>query len=93
MTGTGAVYTAACSRVPGTIVNRVTGKAADQHTVDIVHPIGAMSVSVQKEGNQEPDDLPVFRTLSFVRTACRIMDGTVYVPGDFAPTPSPEITH
>ncbi|KAJ5570455.1 uncharacterized protein N7459_009885 [Penicillium hispanicum] len=85
MAGTGAVCTTACSRVPGTIVNRVIGKAAGLGTLDIVHPIGVMSVCVQKEDALGHDGLPIFRTLSFVRTARRVMDGSVYVPGSFAP--------
>ncbi|KAJ5610278.1 hypothetical protein N7510_006997 [Penicillium lagena] len=84
MAGTGAICSAACSRVPGTIVNKLIGKAAELDTLDIIHPIGIMSVCVQMEGNLGSDGLPVFRTLSFVRTARRIMDGTVYIPKGFA---------
>lgn len=88
MAGTGAVCLAACSRVPGSIVNRVIGMAADLDFLDIAHPIGIMDVCVQTEDTLGKDGLPVFRTLSFVRTARRIMDGTVYVPQAFAPKSS-----
>lgn len=84
MAGTGAVCTAACSRVPGSIVNQVVGPAADLDTLEIIHPIGFMSVCVQKQPGLGSDFLPVFKTLSFVRTARRMMDGKVYVPGILA---------
>lgn len=48
MAGTGAVCTAACRRVPGTIVNQVVSTAADSETLEIIHPIGVTSVCVQK---------------------------------------------
>ena len=86
MAGTGVVCTTVCSRETGTVVNGVIGKAADLDPLDVVNPIGVMSVRVQKEGNQGPDGTPMIRTLSFVRTARRIMDGTVYVPKEYSPT-------
>ncbi|KAJ5179733.1 hypothetical protein N7492_002943 [Penicillium capsulatum] len=88
MAGTGAVCTAACSRIPGSVVSQVIGKAAELTSLDIVHPIGVMNVHVQTEEEPGPDGLPVFQTLSFLRTARRIMDGTVYVPKAFLPGPS-----
>ncbi|OKL63947.1 hypothetical protein UA08_00679 [Talaromyces atroroseus] len=85
MAGTGAICAAACSRVPGTVVNKVIGDAAALDILNIIHPIGVMSVYVQTEATRDSDGLPTFRTLSFVRTARRIMDGKVYVPKSFAP--------
>ena len=85
MAGTGAICIAACSRVTGTIVNRIIGKAAEAGSLDTVHPIGIMSVCVQQEDALGSDGMPVFKTLSFLRTARRIMDGTVYVPKSIAP--------
>jgi hypothetical protein len=82
MAGTGAICTAACSRVPGTVVNRIVGQAAELETLEISHPIGSMSVFVQKEDNLSPGGMPVFRTMAFIRTARRIMDGTIYVPAE-----------
>lgn len=76
----------AYSRVSGTVVNRVIGKATDLDPLDIVHPIGVMSVCVRKEGNQSPDGLPMILKLSFDRNVRRIMDGTVYVPKEYSPT-------
>ncbi|OJJ70247.1 hypothetical protein ASPBRDRAFT_45535 [Aspergillus brasiliensis CBS 101740] len=42
-----------------------------------------MGVIVQTETPMK--DEPVFKSLSFVRTARRIMDGTIYVPNSFKP--------
>lgn len=84
MAGTGAICTAACSRVPGTIVNRVTGELSGLEEVDIAHPIGSIKIRVQTE-ESSCSELPIFRTLSFTRTARRIMDGTIYVPWDTLP--------
>jgi hypothetical protein len=49
-----------CSRVPGTVVNRSVGQAAELETLEISHPIGSMSVFVQKEDNLSPGGMPVF---------------------------------
>lgn len=83
MAGTGAICTAACSRVPGSVVNQIIGQAADLETLEISHPIGTMDVCVQTETPVKGE--PMFKTLSFVRTARRIMDGTIYVPNSFKP--------
>jgi 2-methylaconitate cis-trans-isomerase PrpF len=80
MAGTGAICTTACSRIPDTIVSSVNGEVAKETTFEISHPVGFMSTLVQTENAGITDNLPHFQTLSFVRTARRIMDGTVYVP-------------
>ncbi|GKZ25922.1 hypothetical protein AbraIFM66951_002469 [Aspergillus brasiliensis] len=88
MAGTGAICTTACSRISGSVVNKIIGKAAELDTLLISHPIGTMEVIVQTETPMK--DEPVFRSLSFVRTARRIMDGTIYVPNSFKPDVSGE---
>ncbi|GLA53654.1 hypothetical protein AnigIFM63604_010953 [Aspergillus niger] len=83
MAGTGAICTTACSRIPGSVVNRVIGDAMELDTLEISHAAGTMAVFVQTEMPMKDD--PIFETLSFVRTVRRIMDGTIYVPDSFRP--------
>ncbi|GKZ72996.1 hypothetical protein AnigIFM60653_012018 [Aspergillus niger] len=83
MAGTGAICTTACSRIPGSVVNRVIGDAMELDTLEISHAVGTMAVFVQTEMPMK--DEPIFETLSFVRTVRRIMDGTIYVPDSFRP--------
>ena len=82
MAGTGSMCTAAASRVPGSVANQVIGAvAAARDTLRIGHPMGVMKVNVQAEPANELGGVS-FSTLSFSRTARRIMDGVVYVPRD-----------
>lgn len=81
MAGTGAVCFAACSRVPGSVVFEIMGgEGAEERIFNIAHPTGVMPVAVEHE--QDTTGMPEFLTLSFVRTARRLMDGRVYVPRD-----------
>lgn len=82
MAGTGAVCLAACSAVKGSVVNSlVDTKACHVGIFNIQHPLGIMPVAMNRK---TPTDtkLPEFSTLSFVRTARKLMDGQVYVPRD-----------
>lgn len=81
MAGTGSICTAAASRTPGTVVNNVISqKHLQEDVLKINHPIGIMPVFVQTESAAASGEIPAFKTLSFVRTSRRIMDGKVYVP-------------
>lgn len=84
MAGTGSMCTAAASRIPDSIVNRTIGKTAAQtKQLRIGHPMGVMKVSVSASDANVPG-LVRFDSLGFSRTARRIMDGVVYVPGEAA---------
>lgn len=81
MAGTGAVCTTACSRITGSIVQNASSNVQqmlDDKVMRISHPRGVMAVSVEVVETTGSDIQ--FRTLSFVRTARRIMDGHVYIP-------------
>ena len=82
MAGTGGICTAACSRLPGTIVNElVKSKPESPNVLNIQHPLGLMPISVENVSQDvRPGQYPEFKTLSFVRTARRIMDGRLYLP-------------
>lgn len=81
MAGTGSVCFAACSRIPGSVVSEIVGsKAIREGIFNIAHPVGIMPVAVEVE--QGSTGLPEFLTLSFIRTARRLMDGRVYIPSD-----------
>ncbi len=82
MAGTGSMCTAAASRLPGSVANRVIGApAAAKDKLRIGHPMGVMTVNVQADPANELGGMS-FSALSFSRTARRIMDGFVYVPRD-----------
>jgi 2-methylaconitate isomerase len=85
MAGTGAICTASCSRISGTVVAQTSQRTKlEDHSFRILHPLGVMPVQVELEGDemiQEKNSAGArFRVLAFVRTARRIMDGNVYVP-------------
>ncbi|SPO07051.1 uncharacterized protein DNG_09745 [Cephalotrichum gorgonifer] len=83
MAGTGAICMAACSRVPGSVVHKLMDEdtLADP-TFKICHALGIMPVTVILEQTAGVKYFvePVFRTLSFVRTARRIMTGSLHIP-------------
>jgi len=75
--GTGAICTAACASIPGSVPNKLLRSPTE--IVRIGHPKGVMPVrsvlrETQKGAGYE------FSFLGFSRTARKIMDGQVYVP-------------
>ncbi|MEL7566677.1 MAG: PrpF domain-containing protein [Dehalobacterium sp.] len=74
--GTGTTCTGAAAKIPGTIVNEML--AGDSPVVRIGHPAGVIEIEV-KVGNK--DGQVVLERAAFGRTARRIMDGYVYIPG------------
>ena len=84
MAGTGAVCITACSRTPGTLVhNIVSKKVFSENVFKITHPLGIIPVVVKTtEDMSTSTQQPQFQSLSFLRTARRIMDGQIYVPED-----------
>ncbi len=69
---TGAVCTAIAANLPGTVVHEVARRFPDG-MVRIGHPTGVFPVRIALADNGE------IREASYVRTARRIMEGTVYV--------------
>ena len=81
MAGTGSVCFTACSRIKGSVVNKfVEPKALQKDIFHIAHPRGMIPVVVEVDPLTANTENPDFRTLSFVRTSRRLMDGNVYVP-------------
>ena len=82
MAGTASVCTAAMSRTKGTLIYDLTAPEARDTACKqfkIAHPLGIIPVAVEVESGEETTS-PEFSTLSFIRTARRLMDGVVYVP-------------
>lgn len=75
--GTGAICTAACAAIPGSIPNRLL-RSTDP-IVRIAHPKGVMPVKSVTRGSIKDLDFE-FTYLGFSRTARKIMEGKVYVP-------------
>lgn len=76
--GTGTTATGAAARIPGTLVHRQLSEAAKQeHVLRIGHPSGI--ICVDAVGTQQPDGSTTFSRIAYVRTARRIMEGTVYI--------------
>ncbi len=77
MTGTGAVALAAAAAIPGTLVHRVAPAGADGR-VRFGHPSGSLTVGAEacEEGGQWS-----IRKVSMSRSARRLMEGWVRVPG------------
>ena len=82
MAGTGAICHAACSRIPETVVNRMLKDGSvEANLLNIRHPGGIMPVAVEVKKADKGVEVE-FDTLSFVRTARRILKGEIDVPED-----------
>jgi 2-methylaconitate cis-trans-isomerase PrpF len=80
MAGTVSMCLGACSRIKDSVVFRQIGQAAVQERIlNIGHPLWVMPIAIEVK-NKSASTEPIFSTLSFVRTARRLMDGHVYVP-------------
>ena len=74
--GTGSICTAVAAVLPGSTVNEVTGhEAVDAGRIRIGHPSGIVEVLVDVDA----ETLTV-KQAALLRTARKIMDGTIYVP-------------
>lgn len=83
MAGSGGCASAACSRIPGSVIHRLTEpKQRNSDVFNVQHPTGLMPVSVITE-SAENEALPVFKTLSFIRTSRHIFKGELFIPEDF----------
>jgi 2-methylcitrate dehydratase PrpD len=89
MAGTGAICTAACGWVKGSVVNRqLKGGVMPEELFKISHPLGQIPVMVKRTSDRGDGITatnitnPDFSVLAILRTSRRIMDGYVYVPND-----------
>jgi methylitaconate Delta-isomerase len=73
---TAAIPAAAASRIAGSVVNRVGGNHSN--CVRIGHPSGVLELGVC---GHEENGLSVIDEVTFGRTARKLMQGTVFVPG------------
>ena len=86
MAGTGAICTAACSRVTGSVVNQlISTKNLQKTTLEIQHPLGQIPVVVKIKPKFN-SNVPDYESLSFIRTSRRILDGSLFVPDDVKDT-------
>lgn len=74
--GTGTTCTGAAAKIPGTIANEML--VGDSSVVRIGHPAGVIEIQVVVENK---NGQVVLKRAAFGRTARRIMDGYVYIPG------------
>jgi len=82
---TGSICTGVAAVIPNSVVHDVvSAEAACSGRVRIGHPSGVVEVQVEVD----PDTLSVTRG-ALLRTARKIMDGTVYVPADKVAEPLP----
>lgn len=86
MAGTGAICTAACSRVTGSVVAQlISAESLQKSTFEIQHPLGQIPVVV-KTRSSPLDAVPEYDSLSFIRTSRRLLDGSLRVPDDVKDT-------
>lgn len=80
LAGTGAMCTAAASRIPGSMVNKSMGiNKTSVETLRIGHPQGVMTVKVVATHHSDSAQMR-FTALGLSRTARRIADGVLYIP-------------
>lgn len=78
MTGTGAVAIAAAAAIPGTVVSRVAAAGADGR-IRFGHPSGTLNVGAEA---REVNGQWTVSKVMMSRSARRLMEGWVRVPGD-----------
>jgi poly-gamma-glutamate capsule biosynthesis protein CapA/YwtB (metallophosphatase superfamily) len=79
--GTGAICLAACSKIPGSVVEKVMrSSSVEKGVFRILHPEGIMPIWVNAIVSKGLVTEVAFDILAFERTSRRIMDGTIYIP-------------
>jgi 2-methylaconitate cis-trans-isomerase PrpF len=73
---------AVAAHLPGTLVAEATGRLAAGADVRIGHPAGVLAIAANVEDGQA-------RSVRVYRTARRLMEGWVRVPGRVLTDPSP----
>jgi hypothetical protein len=79
MTGTGAVAIAVAAAIPGTVVARTLAAGVSRDQVRFGHPSGSLRVGAT--ATKAGDTWKIERA-TMSRSARRLMEGTVFVPGD-----------
>ena len=86
MAATGAICTAACSQISGSIVSKIIANPDFlDRTLKIEHPMGVIPIVVERDNDNSAGSSISnvhFKTLSSIRTSRRILDGKVYIPSD-----------
>lgn len=83
MAGTVGICTAACSRARWTLVHNMLDLVdIKSKIVNIQHPSGILPISVEQHPTTGIENEPSFKTLSFVRTARYIFQGSLFIPDD-----------
>jgi 2-methylaconitate cis-trans-isomerase PrpF/tripartite-type tricarboxylate transporter receptor subunit TctC len=83
---TGAIGVATAFALPGTVASG-SARAAGKHSLTVLHPAGQIDIEVELEG--EGRDATIQRA-ALVRTARKIMQGELHLPGYVFPRQSPE---
>jgi 4-oxalomesaconate tautomerase len=73
----GAVSVATACVIPGTVAARVARMSADATSIGVEHPSGSFEIQVRTE---QGGSGPIYRA-ALVRTARKLMQGEVFVPG------------
>jgi len=81
MTGTGAVAIAVAAAIPGTVVSRMLGAAGSRGEVRFGHPSGTLTVGAVASEVQGAWQV---EKATMSRSARRLMEGVVFVPGSYA---------
>ncbi|MDB5859050.1 MAG: putative methylitaconate isomerase, partial [Ramlibacter sp.] len=85
MAGSGSMCSGAISRVAGSVLHKVLApEVAQGDGLRIGHPLGVLQVKVRVDAAASRPPQLAFETLSFPRTARRLMQGEVLVPTDYA---------
>ncbi len=83
---TGAIGVATAFALPGTVASGMA-RTAGKHPLTVLHPAGQIDIEVELEG--EGQDATIQRA-ALVRTARKIMQGELHLPGYVFPQVSPE---
>ncbi|OGB13063.1 MAG: methylitaconate delta2-delta3-isomerase [Burkholderiales bacterium RIFCSPLOWO2_12_67_14] len=84
---TGAIGVATAFALPGTVASGVA-RAPGRHPLVVLHPAGQIDVEVELDGS---GDAATVQSAALVRTARKIMQGMLHLPGYVFP-PAPEAT-
>jgi 2-methylaconitate isomerase len=81
ITETGAVCTAACGRIPGSVVSReLRDGSAETSVLRLNHPEGVLPIWVRRSTKKDASTDIDFDVLAFERTSRRNMTRSVFVP-------------
>jgi 2-methylaconitate cis-trans-isomerase PrpF len=82
----GSMGFTACSRVPGSVVEKASDANPASSELRIGHPGGVMTTFVQTDASVT-GTTPSYTKLAMTRTARRLMAGVAYLPVEDRPTP------